>query len=490
MGRSTQELRTLWKSFECKEEKMERVPFGPDRIRVAPGTGDAWTALAAVMAHHGYLIRTTDTDSYNCRKAKGAAGRSLHAFGIALDVNWTTNPWRDHAGERPPRYSDKDTQDERAEDVRRGLADTDMTKAMIDDVLAIRTKGGVGVFECGLNWKSVKDAMHFELDLSPAELDAGIDWNTVKGWQDPDPDAVELPTVPTEATTMALAAVAAATPPGIAEPHIVIARDGLKLRSGAGLQFGTVRSFPAGTPVMVLAREGEWAQVDLQGDGLADGFMFHAFLRPVPGGTPAAAPAPAAPAPGVRDDLARATIAAVKAMFPATPVAPIEANLPHVLAGLRRFGLTDKPMILMALATIRAETEGFRPIDEGRSRFNTRNTPFDLYDAGTSIGARLGNIHAGDGPRFKGRGYVQLTGRDNYQRIGGQLGVDLVGDSTLANDPPTAGLILARFLKNKEAAVRDALARDDLRTARRLVNGGSHGFEPFQDAFRRGERSL
>jgi len=54
----------------------------------------------------------------------------------------------------------------------------------------------------------------------------------------------------------------------------------------------------------------------------------------------------------------------------------------------------------MALATIRAETEGFVPISEGVSRFNTADTPFDLYDAGTTIGQRLGNIHVGDGPAF------------------------------------------------------------------------------------------
>lgn len=60
------------------------------------------------------------------------------------------------------------------------------------------------------------------------------------------------------------------------------------------------------------------------------------------------------------------------------------------------------------------DAEGFVPIDEGKSKFNTRKTPFDLYDAGTETGAHLGNVIKGDGPRFKGRGYVQLTGPDNY----------------------------------------------------------------------------
>ena len=144
----------------------------------------------------------------------------------------------------------------------------------------------------------------------------------------------------------------------------------------------------------------------------------------------------------------------------------------------------------MALATIRAETEGFVPIDEGKSRFNTLAAPFDLYEPGTSAGTKLGNTRAGDGARFKGRGYVQLTGRFNYTRIAGQIGVDLVATPALANDPTFAGVIIAQFLKNQETRVRGALASKDLKTARKLVNGGSHGFDRFRDAFERGAAVL
>lgn len=149
MPKTTAQLRQLWRNFECKEQDMVLVPFGPDKIRVAPPTSEAWDALAAVMLHHGYVIRTLDTDSYNCRRITGGSGRSLHSYGIALDVNWTTNPFLDHPGNRKVRFSNKATQDERAQDVRHGLADADMTQAMIRDVEAIKTKGGVKVFEWG-----------------------------------------------------------------------------------------------------------------------------------------------------------------------------------------------------------------------------------------------------------------------------------------------------------------------------------------------------
>lgn len=488
MAKSTTQLRTLWREFECAEVKMVLVPFGPDKIRVAPPTAEAWEALAAVLALHQYSIRTEDTDSYNCRQITGGTGHSLHSFGIALDVNWKTNPYDNHRGTRDVRYSDKPTQDERALDVRRGLADTDMTPAMIADAMAIRTRNGVQVFDWGGNWRDRKDCMHFELDLSPEELAAGIDRATVAGWDLVPP---EDPEGPAGGGTDG-GGVVPPPPPvaGPGEPHVVIARDGLRLRSAPSTDAEVRRVLANGSRLMLLSRHGDWGLVDLQGDGAADGFVHRAFLRPAPAGDdiergPAIAPSAA----GV-DIGARLTPEMVGGMFPNTPRTNIALNLPFVVAGLRSRGICDRAMALMALATIRAETEGFVPISEGRSRFNTRNTPFDLYDAGTSKGRDLGNTVPGDGPRFKGRGYVQLTGRDNYARVGRQVGADLTGDPELANDPTTAGAILAQFLKNKDAAIRATLAAGNLRKARRLVNGGGHGFDRFRDAFQKGERLM
>lgn len=181
------------------------------------------------------------------------------------------------------------------------------------------------------------------------------------------------------------------------------------------------------------------------------------------------------------------TAAIVKQMFPGTKLDNITRNLPFVIDGLRGKLLTDKQMLNMALSTIRVETAGFVPIPEGQSHFNTRNTPFDLYENRVKD---LGNTQPGDGPRFKGRGYVQLTGRSNYKRIGDQIGSDLIANPELANDPTTAGKILAQFLKNQEKCVRTALAANDLAAARVCVNGGHHGLPDFMAAYAIGERVL
>ncbi|MEM9104426.1 MAG: glycosyl hydrolase 108 family protein [Pseudomonadota bacterium] len=181
MGLTTAKLRTAWKAFECAEGDMVTIDFGPDRIKIAPPTEDAWRALAAVLGHHGYRIRTADTDSYNCRTITGGTGKSLHSYGIALDVNWKTNPFIKTPDKRKVRFSTKPTQAEREIDVKHHIADTDMTPAMIDDVMAIKTTAGASGFEWGGHFSSIKDAMHFEIDMSPEDLAKGIDWTTVKG---------------------------------------------------------------------------------------------------------------------------------------------------------------------------------------------------------------------------------------------------------------------------------------------------------------------
>lgn len=183
-----------------------------------------------------------------------------------------------------------------------------------------------------------------------------------------------------------------------------------------------------------------------------------------------------------------ATVQAVAQMFPHTPIGNIKGNLPSVLAALTEAKLQDRLMVLMALATIRAETESFEPLPEGRSRYNTSPSghPFDLYDFRSDIG----NGKKGDGERFRGRGYVQLTGKDNYKRYGEAIGLatDLVKQPDLACDPKIAGALLAAFIGSKEVAIKEALLDQDFARARRLVNGGSHGLDRFTDAYSTGIR--
>lgn len=83
--------------------------------------------------------------------------------------------------------------------------------------------------------------------------------------------------------------VGAAAPAASAAPlapghYVVMARGGLLLRGGPGTNFTPpLKTLPAGTELTVVANGGTdpaWAHVDLEGDGLLDGFVFASFLAP------------------------------------------------------------------------------------------------------------------------------------------------------------------------------------------------------------------
>ncbi|MGH7186580.1 MAG: hypothetical protein ACREIB_09940, partial [Pseudomonadota bacterium] len=87
-----------------------------------------------------------------------------------------------------------------------------------------------------------------------------------------------------------------------------------------------------------------------------------------------------------------------------------------------------------------------------------------------------GNTEAGDGYLFRGRGYVQLTGRPNYMKAGRLLGVDLIGNPELALEPDIAGKIIVDGMMQGWFTARALpqyvnTSKVDFREARRVVNG-------------------
>ena len=70
------------------------------------------------------------------------------------------------------------------------------------------------------------------------------------------------------------------------------------------------------------------------------------------------------------------------------------------------------------------------------------------------------------------------------------VGDRLLTEPELGNDTEIAARLLASFLKGKERPIKEALLDNDLRTARKLVNGGSHGLDRFTDTFETGNRLI
>jgi putative chitinase len=146
--------------------------------------------------------------------------------------------------------------------------------------------------------------------------------------------------------------------------------------------------------------------------------------------------------------------------------------------------MTDVRLVAYTLATIKWETaNSFKPTAETGSDEELEKR----YGPATDTGRRLGNTEAGDGARYKGRGYLQLTGRGNYRRVNETLGLagtdsDVVKQPERVMDPEIAyrvagammsqGLVtgkkLADFINNQNT---------DYTNARKIINGLDHAEE-------------
>jgi len=187
----------------------------------------------------------------------------------------------------------------------------------------------------------------------------------------------------------------------------------------------------------------------------------------------------------------------------------------------------DIRLLANALGTLAAEVGVlFAPVDEqpsAASRSEVTGRPFGYYDEphdskykpgvfvphGAGPGNKVYNpfwapefglsreewfmlqdaMTGDEGATFKGRGFIQLTGRGNYaeatRRLGGVFkDVDLVAKPELVNDVRFAYAVFAAWLKAKEKEILIALRRGDLSAARVQVNGGTNGLDEFSGAWR------
>ena len=153
------------------------------------------------------------------------------------------------------------------------------------------------------------------------------------------------------------------------------------------------------------------------------------------------------------------------------PKSDIDSRWPRIEKALQTEGITDTPSQIAAAATVVTEVgKDLRPISEygGRPYF-TR-----MYEGRSD----LGNTRPGDGARYHGRGYIQLTGRANYRAYGRKLGLPLEDRPGLAMRPDVGARILAEYFKEREIT-HDA-RRGRWRSVRFKVNGGYNGWPKFR----------
>lgn len=168
--------------------------------------------------------------------------------------------------------------------------------------------------------------------------------------------------------------------------------------------------------------------------------------------------------------------------------APMSADAAANLRDLARrlhedAAMTDPRWRAYALATARTEA--------GRDfAIRTEQGPrayFDRYEAGTKLGNTLGNLQPGDGFLYRGRGYVQITGRANYAKFSPLVGLDLVADpdaalrSDIAYEVLSLGMLRGLFTGRRLAHYLYETVRDYV-GARRIINGQDRALNIALDA--------
>lgn len=191
--------------------------------------------------------------------------------------------------------------------------------------------------------------------------------------------------------------------------------------------------------------------------------------------------------------------------------APLErAALLHTVLvnAMERFDIVDKPSICAFLSQIGHESGGLSQTEEslnyrvsalqavfGRSRISEEDAKrYGRDDAtgqkanqealanilyGGEFGRKnLGNTEPGDGWRFRGRGYKQLTGRYNYTKCAEGIGLDIVEMPELLREPHAAALSAAWFYASlRGRGVDDMAVAGDVAGITKLVNGGNLGLD-------------
>jgi putative chitinase len=265
---------------------------------------------------------------------------------------------------------------------------------------------------------------------------------------------------------------------------------------------GVDGNFGAGTKAAVIAFQ---QSKGLPADGMA-GPATMAALQAVAGGPPAEAPQANAADDSAKPNSAAAAsglnLAALAGQIPDNVIAQIPE-------AARDFNITSNLRLAHFLAQCALESNNFTAVVENLNYTAQRllqvfpkyfkNVDVNAYARNPQkIGSRVyanrmgnGDEASGDGFKYRGRGYIQLTGKNNYQSFSGFIGQDCVANPDLV--ATTYPLASAAFFFNSNNIWRicDQGSSDATVTAvTKAVNGGTHGLADRLQYFKKFNKAL
>jgi len=226
------------------------------------------------------------------------------------------------------------------------------------------------------------------------------------------------------------------------------ATDALNVRAGPCTSHAVVRSLAAGQTASYTGQTATGCGYTWY--SISGGWVASAFVRVIGGGG------------GGGGGLL--SLAQLRAVMPNLSTGLANEYIGHLNNAMEWGSITTCPRKAAFLAQLAHESAEFRYMEEIASG--------DAYEGRKD----LGNIYPGDGRRYKGRGPIQLTGRNNYRAAGRDLGVDLEGNPTLAATPAWGFKVAAWYWKTRslnQYADQNTQAGFDAVTLR--INGGYNG---------------
>ncbi|WP_213747996.1 glycoside hydrolase family 19 protein [Citrobacter freundii] len=181
----------------------------------------------------------------------------------------------------------------------------------------------------------------------------------------------------------------------------------------------------------------------------------------------------------------------------------------HIDAAMKEFGITAVNDVAMFIAQVGHESAGFSLLEESfnysveglKKTFGKRLTPYQCEMLGRVdgkqvahqpqianlvYGDRMGNNSPGDGWKYRGRGLLQITGRENYTKCSAALKLDLISTPELLTQEKYATRSAAWFFSSSGCLMYSG----DVVRVTQIINGGQNGIKDRRECYSKAKAAL